>query len=359
MKLFVLFCFCSNLCFSQKSTFDSIYLNIAFEKVSLTEDQKSLIVNLYKNLRTTDHYKSSGEAQIFALNQVNLYAHSLLSHNQKMTFDSAWEKHTLNLIHSYHHHLNLTPHQKERVIAAMRSVPGFDSLQIINYSPAIPKDTIISLLDDTQQAAEAIHQDLIKRNFERSMAQNDSAGCHDAVFEKRRVEFIRKYYAKHLQKEHKIVLNKLKERNLDDATNVALISNLYQERVQADKTQQIRRCYSSDSVIIAPIKKESIEYQYARYSLQPNLCVYWCKFGSNKTPEMKAEEKKIMSDLESIQQRYPDIINPSIQRLQKHKMKLNRKVEQERPVRKGTVVSIVSDKRTEALEGIAELLLIR
>ncbi|MDQ3016956.1 MAG: hypothetical protein M3R25_09610, partial [Bacteroidota bacterium] len=43
----------------------------------------------------------------------------------------------------------------------------------------------------------------------------------------------------------------------------------------------------------------------------------------------------------------------------KHKIKLNRKIEQERPARRGTVFTMVSDRRTEALEGIAELLLIK
>lgn len=167
-----------------KSTFDSIYLNVAFEKVNLTEEQKSRIVNLYNDFRSTDPYKNSGEAQVFALNRVNIYAHSILSHHQRIVFDSAWLQHTLNMIHSYHHHLKLTEHQKEKIIAAMRSIPGFDSLQIINYFPAIPKDTILSLLDATQQVAEAIHQEQIKQNFEQWIAESDSAGCRDAVFEK-------------------------------------------------------------------------------------------------------------------------------------------------------------------------------
>ncbi|MGB4850133.1 MAG: hypothetical protein WBP41_19570 [Saprospiraceae bacterium] len=328
--------------------------------VNLTKDQKTLIVNEYNDLRSTDQYKISGKAQLFALNKVNIYAHSILSDDQKILYASAWKDQTLSLIHSYYHYLNLTEVQKEKIIATMESVPGFDSLQIINYFPDIPKDTMFSLLDSTQLAAEAGQQKQIKRNFENAMAAADSGRLQDATFEKTRVRFILKYYAKHLRNEHKSILHKLQYINIEDAKRIAVISNLYQKRVKSDRIQEIRKCYTSDSLLIAPINKQLIEYSYERFALQPNLCVYWCRFGASRTPEIKDEEEQILSVLESIKLTYPDIVNDSILRLKKHKTKLKNKIEHVRPSRKtGTVVNIIADKRIEALDDIAELILIQ
>lgn len=358
MKYITIFCLLSNVCFSQASTFDSIYLNRAFEMVNLTNDQKSQIVNKFNELRATAQFKVSGEAQLYALNKVNIYAHDILSDDQKVVFDSTWKDQTLWIIYSSYHHLNLTEAQKEKIISTMESTPGFDSLQIIRFSPDIPVDTMMSLLDSTQLAAEAAHQRQIRLNFENAMAKGDSDRLADATFEKKRVQLILKYYTKHLQHEHKSIISELQERNIEDARRVVEISELYQKRVNTDKIQEIRKCYTSDSVLIAPINKELLEYRYERFALLPNLCIYYCRFGAARTPEIIAEEKQIMSDLESIKQNYPDIINTSILRLKKHKTKLVHKIEQARPSPKsGGSVTIVSDQRTQTLEHIAELLL--
>ena len=311
-------------------------------------------------MRATDQYKNSGEAQLFALNKVNIYAHAVLSNDQKVLFDSAWEDHTLRIIHSYYHYLNLTGSQKEVIVATMESVPGFDSLKIIQFFPDIPKATMISLLDSTQLAAEETQQKQIKLNFENYLAEADSGRLQEAAFEKMRVEFILKYYTPHLQNEHKSILVQLHKTSMEDAKRVETISDLYQRRVKSDRMQEILKCYSSDSVLIAPINKERLNQLYERFSLQPNLCVYWCRFGTAVTPEIKTEENQILTSLEYIKLNYPEIINNSIHHLKKYKAKLNKKIERVRPPCKaGTVVNIVSDKRTESLSDIAELLLVQ
>ncbi len=360
MKFVALFCLFANVCFSQASTFDSIYLNNAFEAVNLTVDQKTLIVNEFNDLRSTEQYKNSGEEQVYALHKVNIYAHTILNDDQKLLFDSAWKENTLNIIHSYYHHLKLTEAQKEKIIATMESVPGFDSLQIINFFPDIPKDTMISLLDSTQLVAEAAQQKQIQINFEKSMAESDPERLDDVIFEKAKVGYIRNYYKKHLRNEHKIILGKLQNSNVEQAKSVEVIGNLYQNRVKSDKILDILKCYSSDSVLIAPNNKERLEYRYEGFALLPDLCVYWCRFGASLTPERKAEERLILSELESIYRNYPEILDESILRLEKHKMKLEKKIEKRRPsCKEGTVVNIVSDKRIEALDDIAELLLVQ
>ena len=357
MKYTILLCFWTQICFSQKTIFDTIYLNENFRSVHLSEDQKGIIADEFTIMKSNADTGVPGEYLIQVNPKINLFAHSILSEDQKVLFDTSWRERTSRLIHSNYHYLMLSDPQKDQVIKIMQNVDGYDTLKItVNY-PDIPKEAVISVLDTNQLLLEAEHQKEMKLNYEKYISESDIEKAKDTAFERQRLLLVTDYNKKYLQKAKRKVLESIMKINSEDCEKVNDITDVYQTRVEKSRQDGMARFYSQDTVLIAPINKLLVEYRHKRFELQPNLCVYWC-LGVDDSPEAEAEEEEILQSLEYFKKTYDDILSNSLHKLEKHRTKLEANIEAIRPTKKpGTVVNVVAGSRIQSLEEIAELLL--
>ncbi|MEO6130868.1 MAG: hypothetical protein ABIQ02_03395 [Saprospiraceae bacterium] len=359
MKFVILFGLCSNLCFSQASIFDSIYLNPNFRPANLTEDQKDSVRNEFNILNLTPNLNTSNKSELPAFQKGNLYTYSLLNDMQKHLFESSWKHSALSQIHSRYHYLNLSEKQKNEIIEFIEDSPKFDTLKVIEFYPNIPRSFVISLLDSTQLKLETEQQSQALISYEKYLAWSDIEKSKDTTFEKYRLDLVAVYSKKYLQKAKQRILNKILKISPDDAKEIGEITGIYRARVNLDLLRRVRDCYSRDSVLIAPNTKLLVAYKLKRYTLMPNLCTYWCRFGVEDTAETKNEEEHILKTLENFKIKYKHILDREINNIKKNKLKLNTKIEAARPAKKpGTVVSIVAEARIQAVDDYAELLLV-
>ena len=356
MKYLFFLMLCSQVCFSQKSIFDTIYLNPNFRQVNLTEPQKELIASHYRGSKPKT--RSSADSIVNAYNRINLYTYFLLDNDQKSAYEKAWNQLTENRIRAEFSYLNLSDQQVQRILYTMQNFSGADTLKIIKHYPDIPKDSLLFMLDSNQIALEKEHQEEKIRNREKYIIESDLEKARDTAFERKRLQLVTKYYSQHLQKAKRKAVQLISRINYEDAQRVQQLTNIYQSRVIADMKLAGGRCYSRDSILIAPINQKLIAIKYYRYSLLPNLCVYWCRFGTDDTPEANAEETHIINELEYLKKTYDEKLSNILRNLQQHKTKLLEKIDFARPPKqKGTVVNIVAEGRIQAVEKIAELLL--
>ncbi len=350
MKLILFFCLYSSLSYSQFFILDSVPLTINFLEANLNASQKTIIKQKFRTIGQTKEAKA----------EINLYAYSILDEYQREQFENAWKQRTINRINSDYSYLNLTLRQYEKLLNAMEHQNGSDTFKIIDtYSP-VPVDSVMALLDTTQLTLEANYQNQKKMNIEKNKKDANEAKAKEVAFEKKRIELIKPYYEKNVLKTRKKIVSKIGNANPHDLKLIDSIAALYQARINIDRNSEIKKCYNQDSILISPIQKEIIQYKYERYSLMPNLCIYWCKFGTNKTPAIEAEEEKVVSGLEYIKATYPTLIFDSLQKLKKKKSKLQANIEKARPEQKpGTTVNIVADERVQLVEEIAELILVK
>lgn len=315
-----------------------------------------MIASHYRGLKPKT--RSSSDSIVEAYDRINLYTYFLLDDDQKSAYEKAWIRLTENRIRAEFSYLNLSEEQVKRILYTMQNLRGADTIKIIKHYPDIPKDSMMLMLDSNQLALEKEQQEEKIRNREKYIIESDHEKARDTAFERKRLQYVSKYYSQHLYKAKRNAVERISKFRYEDVKRVHQLTNIYQSRVIADMKLGVERCYSRDSILIAPINKKLIEIKYHRYSLLPNLCVYWCRFGTDDTPEANAEETHIINELEYLKMTYEERLSNILRYLQKHKTKLLAKINAARPPKKeGTVVNIVAEGRVQSVENIAELLL--
>ncbi len=350
MKLILILVCLSNVSISQ-TFYDVERICDKYWQVQFSRTQQELLLAKFKTIHPDSvHYtKETGK--------FNQYVYSVLNEEQKRSFDSLCKYNFVMVNAGLYAHLQLTTDQTNKMFDILRSMDKTDSIQANGCFTIFPKDSLLTILDATQLAAEFQKNAEEKKRYHRQVAHSDSLRYNEMIFYREKLQLVKRFHTKHLSNAKERLLKNIKSIHPEDITNASQLMLTYQDQVdQTLRSESHRFQYDSDSVLLEPNRKAILEYRHEAFKYFPDLCIYWCRFGAQRTPEFIEEENRLTAQLAYFKTTYAKYIVQEEHHLKKHIIKFQGQIEEIKPPKKPGV-TILPDVKIPDLETTALLLL--